>query len=361
VKNSPENSSELEQKKFSFDARSTERDNKMVSETDVTVAPTAVEVLASEVAAPVEATTEALEAESRNCLPGGVLAAERQRRGFAISDIANQLFLTEKQILALEEDDYDHFPAAIFVKGYIRNYARLFDLPADPLIELFNAQSTTSAAGLDRVSRTSDRAISRKASLFDPRLIVVAVVTVVLAASLWWATSSNREESVAIDNASMEDGFLTTPPVTVVEDKMMPLQTELEAVPTTVITPVKKVTEPVVEAVPVNVVKEKEAVAEIPPQAEFIADRAVAESFPDTMVLTFSAESWVEITDVNGRRVMFGLGKPGQTRALSGRAPFKVLFGYSPAVAMTFNGEVFDQSSLARGNVAKFTLGNNSE
>ncbi len=352
MRDSSENSSGLEQKKFSFDFQSSSHQEGEGREPAAEVAHVA------DMSGEVDAADcqPARAPETRGCLPGGVLAAERKRRGLSVADIANQLFLTERQITALEADDYASFPAPIFVTGYIRNYARQLDLPPDPLIELFNAHSSTSAPDIERVSHTSERMANRNAPAFGPRLVIVTVV-VILLLLLWWGMSPTSDEPVAIDDVSLEDGFSNTPPVVVVEEAVTPLQLAPELPQA----PEKKRVEAVAEAAPVNAVKEKELQVGTPPQAEFIADRAQAESFPDTMVLTFSAESWVEITDANNRRVMFDLGKPGQTRMLSGTAPFKILFGYSPAVKMTFNGEVFDQSSLARGKVAKFTLGNKRE
>ncbi|MCF6323373.1 MAG: DUF4115 domain-containing protein [Gammaproteobacteria bacterium] len=358
MKDSPENSSELEQKKFSFDSRSVEHDNNTVRDADVTMVATAVEVSDSGIDAPVEAATEVSVAESQRCLPGGVLAAERQRRGFAISDIANQLFLTEKQISALEADDYDHFPAPIFVTGYIRNYARLLDLPPDPLIELFNSQGTQPAPALDHV-------VSKKGS-FDFRVMMGLVAGLVVIVLLWWGMSSGPDELVVDEISTIDDVMVTTTPV-VTEPVVTEIVSSVKpVVKIEEILAVKKIVEPVetvvvVKEASIPVIEAGETGVEISLEPEFIADRAAAQSFPDSMALTFSAESWVEITDANERRVMFDLGKPGQTRVLSGTAPFKVLFGYSSAIEVTFNGEVFDQSRFVRGKVARFTLGNNSE
>ena len=352
MKDSSESSSELEQKKFSFDFRSAPERSEPIAEADV-----AETVNTADSASPEVISSADVSAETRGCLPGGVLAAERQRRGFSIADIANQLFLTEKQISALEDDDYDHFPAPIFVTGYLRNYARLLDLPADPLIELFNSQSTQSVPALDSVSRTTDRVVKSKGS-FDSRIVMAAIASFVLVGVLWLGMSSEFDVAKIEDVAVVDDvSIVTSEPITAV------MTAPVNEIDTVEMAPAEKAVEPVevVKEVPAVTNSASDAVVETAPESEFIDDRAAAQSFPDSMVLTFTAESWVEITDANERQVMFDLGKPGQTRVLSGTAPFKILFGYSPAVNMTFNGKVFDQSSLARGKVARFTLGNNAE
>ena len=366
MKDSSDSSSEIEQKKFSFDSSPAEHRAEMAADETSPVITETTEK-GGDVPGESEAVNEvsaAAATHNETCggLPGGVLAAERNRRGFTVTEIASQLFLTERQISALEMDDYDYFPAPIFVTGYIRNYARLLDLPPDPLVELFNAQSEQAAPKLDRVTKTTGSVPDGSAKSFDMRIVVGIGAALVLVLLLWWTGADESEETVgngmAVNGESSftpsfpeTDVILDEAPVTVT---VAPV--EEERVNPLLVTPANPI-EPV-ESTP-TVVETKEEVVSAEP--EFIADRAAAASFPDSIELTFTAESWVEITDANGRRVMFDLGKPGQTRALSGSAPFKVLFGYSPAVTVVYNGESFDQSRFVRGKVARFTLGANAE
>ncbi len=356
MKDSSPRGRKIEQKRFSFDMNPAEHRTNLIS------ADTSEEGVKGEPAIEKEVHNSMENDERRGCLPGGVLAAERKRRGYSVAEIAGQLFLTERQISALEADDYDHFPAPIFVTGYIRNYARQLGLPPDPLVELFNAQNTSSEPKLDRVTRTSGHVPTSGEKPFDPRIVIGTVVIVTIIALLLWGMPSGEEEAVALNEAVMTDDVSLTSPIATNDNPSPLLATtpEIEKQP-----PILKeeVTAPAVavDVTPVEVAPVVSAVSALAPQAEFIADRAAEGVYPDTIELTFTAESWVEITDANGRRVMFDLGKPGQTRALSGTAPFKVLLGLSPAVTMTYNGELFDQSIYTRGKVARFTLGERTE
>ncbi len=376
MKDSSVGNNEIEQKKFSFDMRPTEHRTTTEVETvpevahtpsgDESVEPTSVIDSVDDVSDEVMITTGGQNAD-RGSLPGDVLSAERKRRGFSVADIASQLFLTEAQINALEADDYDKFPAAIFVTGYIRNYARLLDLPADPLVELFNAQNRPSAPNLDRISRSASTVSKSNLQSLDPRIIGGVVVAIALILLLWWGMSADEEGTVVVDDTPMVDSRSSIEPsLPAIDTVVTPIESsdpEVKAPASNAITPTEVAKEP-----PSVVETEKtaetqsgiETETESEAGTEFIADSAVTESLPDTIELTFSAESWVEITDANGRRVMFDLGKPGQTRVLSGTAPFKILFGNSPAVTMIYNGEPFDQSSLARGKVARFVFGKRS-
>ncbi len=60
--------------------------------------------------------------------PGARLATARETLGMSLGDVARQLKLAVKQIEALERDDYDAFPSPVFVRGFLRNYARLLQL-----------------------------------------------------------------------------------------------------------------------------------------------------------------------------------------------------------------------------------------
>ena len=72
---------------------------------------------------------------------GRRLAAARKERELDIRVVASELHLDISTIEALEADDMAALPAAIFVKGYLRSYARLVDLPEEEIVSAFNAQT----------------------------------------------------------------------------------------------------------------------------------------------------------------------------------------------------------------------------
>ena len=72
---------------------------------------------------------------------GRRLAAARTERELDIRVVASELHLDASTIEALEADDMDALPAAIFVKGYLRSYARLVELPEDEIVSAFNEQT----------------------------------------------------------------------------------------------------------------------------------------------------------------------------------------------------------------------------
>jgi len=71
---------------------------------------------------------------------GAELLAARKAKGFTQQDVSNTLRLSLKQITALESNDFAALPDAMITRGFIRNYARLLGLDAEPLLASYKAQ-----------------------------------------------------------------------------------------------------------------------------------------------------------------------------------------------------------------------------
>ncbi|MGH8744637.1 MAG: helix-turn-helix domain-containing protein, partial [Burkholderiales bacterium] len=77
--------------------------------------------------------TEGL-SDSQTASVGRVLSSARERQGLSVSDVARQLKLAVRQVEALEADDFKSLPRITFVRGFIRNYAKLVQIDAEPLL-----------------------------------------------------------------------------------------------------------------------------------------------------------------------------------------------------------------------------------
>ena len=67
--------------------------------------------------------------------PGQALQAAREARELSVPQVADQLKLSSAAVTALEANDWDRLPAPVFVRGYIRAYARLMTLDGEALLE----------------------------------------------------------------------------------------------------------------------------------------------------------------------------------------------------------------------------------
>ena len=69
-----------------------------------------------------------------------------------------------------------------------------------------------------------------------------------------------------------------------------------------------------------------------------------------------SADSWVEIRDGQGAQLELDLIRAGHERTYSGSGPFQVMLGRASAVELTLDGEPVDLAPHTNGNVARLTL-----
>ena len=70
--------------------------------------------------------------------PGEYLRQVRLSQRKELSEVAAELKIPEKQLVALEKDDYKSLPEAPFIKGYYRSYAKYLNADAMPLIQRFD-------------------------------------------------------------------------------------------------------------------------------------------------------------------------------------------------------------------------------
>lgn len=64
---------------------------------------------------------------------GAVLSQAREAKGLSVSDVAEKLKLTPRQIEAIEAEDLSRLPSPVFVRGFVRNYARLVEVPMEEI------------------------------------------------------------------------------------------------------------------------------------------------------------------------------------------------------------------------------------
>ena len=83
--------------------------------------------------------------------PGARLRSARERAMLTTSDIAEKLKISVHIVEAIEADDYHQLPQFVFVKGYLRAYAKYLKLSGDEIIDAFK-QLNLSEPETDRPS-----------------------------------------------------------------------------------------------------------------------------------------------------------------------------------------------------------------
>jgi len=83
----------------------------------------------------------------------------------------------------------------------------------------------------------------------------------------------------------------------------------------------------------------------------------VAPNGSDVLLLSSSGDSWAEVFDANGYRLLYDMLKVGSAKRLQGTAPFKVFLGNSPQVLVNLNSTEMQQKRFNRkNNTARFVV-----
>lgn len=71
--------------------------------------------------------------------PGQRLARARTQRNLSLEDVAKNLNLSVSMVRSLESDNFKSLPGHAFVRGYLRNYAKLVGLAPDDLVKAYES------------------------------------------------------------------------------------------------------------------------------------------------------------------------------------------------------------------------------
>jgi len=284
--------------------------------------------------------------------PGDVLRQARESRRRTVESVAQAIKVRPELIDAIEKGETGRIPP-VYLKGYLRSYAREVGIPphviekhlsvgkaADPEVQTIFKEGVPRSHG-DRWFKASSYVLASG--------VVLALV--------WQFTN----EAVRF---SQGDPLLRTSQT----ENGAPLSSNESAVD------VNSGAGYVAEALPAKghlrasiasmSGTREESSSSRPMVAEdawaAIGDRSAGSDGLDTyetVEITTSADSWIEIIDGDDEKVEMDLLRAGSRRTYRGIAPFQLLLGRASSVEVFHNGEKVNLAPYIRGNVARLTLG----
>lgn len=341
-------------------------------------------------------------------LPGDILRAEREARGLTVHQVASELHVADSMLLALEKDDFDAIGAAIFVKGHLRNYARLLGLDPVPLLDAYDRHAHPAPPEL--VGRRPE-GIPVQSDSGGPLLKIagwVFVLILLLAAAGWWyyqqesvqgvadridtLMSTDMDETArdkpadtgdtrdADDTRIVEPSFAdrlalaeettgktpdeTDPRATIAspadgqpglgetgEQSMQEQQSEVESPVATQSSDASEASDP--------------AATQDTQSQSRSADSAATGSAPTVgatvaagyMQLEFNDASWAEAYNAAGDVLLYDLVPANTIRRIEAAGEVRVFLGNAPAVDIILNGNAFDtERFIRRDNTARFRI-----
>lgn len=251
---------------------------------------------------------------------GERLRQARTRAGLSPSEIGAKLKMPTHVIEALEREDWARIGAPVFIRGQLRSYARLMELPGDAVIE---SVSTPAARPAELVPRTFTPRVQRMLEQTARRLVYV-VITATIAVPIWLATRSHLDgavDAVPLDAESVS--ALPQPNGLPADGRAQTSGASLPAAPL-----VASIAPP------------------LPQRATIAAD----------LTVSFSGESWVKLTAPDGATVEQALVQPGQQRVFQPGQIGKAVLGNAQAVSVQYRGQPLDLAPYVRANVVRFTV-----
>lgn len=304
---------------------------------------------------------------------GQQLETARKALQISVIEVAQRLRLGEKQVLALETGELAALPGKTFVRGFVRNYARVVQIDPEPLLHLLDNADKLSAPKLELHESThvampeQGRGVSR-----DLLTVVAGLLLVAIAAALYfflpeqWIASFNRQEQNAQpeqENQSLlENGEIL--PEDSGDETMPSEQTNAPATATNSANPAAPASVPQPPATPKPPAPQPATPASVTPKptstpaATSAAPAAAPTAASGTARahLAFSDASWVEVRDKNGKAISSGQHPAGTQHEVAGEAPLTVIIGRASGVQLRYQGQPVTLRPNPDSDIARVVL-----
>ncbi|EIR2467004.1 cytoskeleton protein RodZ [Salmonella enterica subsp. enterica serovar Glostrup] len=294
--------------------------------------------------------TEATHDQNEAQTTGVRLRNAREQLGLSQQAVAERLCLKVSTVRDIEEDKAPSDLASTFLRGYIRSYARLVHVPEEELLPGLEKQAPLRAA---KVAPMQSFSLGKRRKKRDGWLMsftwLVLFVVVGLTGAWWWQNHKAQQEEIT----TMADQSTAELNADKDSGQNVPLDTRDATSQDT--TPAQTAPAP---ATPVDSTSAAPAATETPsalPTSQ--AGVAAPAADPNALVMNFTADCWLEVTDATGKKLFSGMQRKDGNLNLTGQAPYKLKIGAPAAVQIQYQGKPVDLSRFIRTNqVARLTL-----
>ena len=296
--------------------------------------------------------------------PGDQLRAARLQQGLEIAEVARQLKLFPRQVEAMERDDFAALPSRVFVRGFIRNYARVLGIDAQPLLEMAGVALEAPTDGLPAIVAAPKAVaaviaphggdivvpipLSASDNVRSHRWVIGAVVMTVAVLVGYMLL----HQSASAPNGSVV--AVTLPQAAGSASEAAPAPSAQGTTDAAAGVSGGQTLERAVGAAPADLAA--------PPQGAAVVAAVVAAADPadagagPAIRLSFTRDAWVEIRDRSGAVVFSQLSPAGAQRVVRGAPPFSLVVGNASGVAVAFDGRDIDLAPYTRTDIAHLTL-----
>ncbi len=312
-----------------------------------------------------------LRADPTGLGPGEALTQAREEFSIPIEEMARRLRLSVATVRALEECDRATLPENAYVLGYVRAYARALDLDPKPYVSAYKKWLGEDApiGGASALDAGAGDAPGRP---WLPWVAVACLFAATAAVGVWWWQKGATPGPARLEEAHQAPAAASArppeaPPASAGSASGASAVTETPAAP---VVPAPTRAEAAsgaredgrvqAEGAPRSdsaAVAQREAAPAEDAAEAGAADRALPEGH-HRLTLKFTSQSWTEVYDSDGKRLLFDLYQPGEVKRVEGKPPFKIRLGFAEGVQLAYDGEPVDLQPYVRpDSTARFTLG----
>ncbi|HWU35920.1 MAG TPA: RodZ domain-containing protein [Methylovorus sp.] len=312
---------------------------------------------------------------------GATLRAAREQKGLTVADIHARLRISERQIHAIETDDFSLLPEPTITRGFIRNYAKFLEMDAEPLLAAYRAQ--TPSEEQKNISIPSANIPISQSRTTDWKKYIYASVLVLLGAGVWLLYDENLipkipdfhlgNTSTEVTPAKEETLPQAALPAAEREAAALPAQGEAFALPPEQVSEpasaapaaesqVPAAPTPAASATPQPATAQPATTPQPAPAATPAPSAPSSAAAPSAAVamhkvrLVFTEDSWVSIIDRHGKEIFNKTKRAGSEDAVEGEPPLKVTIGNAAGSQLIYDDKPVDTTPYNRLNVVRITL-----
>lgn len=317
---------------------------------------------------------------------GAMLREARESLGISIGDVSSRTRLSVDQIRAIEEENLERLPEPVYVRAFLRAYAKAIDIDYEPVV---NDYVTRCGGGGVRIPEHAPEETFREVAYYEsPRpsrwkfagLLSLIVVVTLGIWGVYSGTFARLMEADGTEAAKVENGVSevtknvapapeapkTTEPVEVA-DASKPAAPAAQTTPAPEAAPAapetaSQTTSPAEPAEAPAPVTEAPAVPAAPVDAPAAATEAPAQTSEAAPAETYAAEfhtsasCWVHVIAPDGQNLIAREMKPGETQSVALPAGTRVTVGNPPALILTLDGHPYDLGGVTQRGVARFVI-----
>ncbi|MDT3735076.1 MAG: DUF4115 domain-containing protein [Denitratisoma sp.] len=261
--------------------------------------------------------------------PGAMLRMAREARDTSVAEVAAALKMSPRQIEAIENEDFSRLSGATFIRGFVRNYARLLKIDAAPVLAALAEQAALPQAELNA---PADAGV--KMPMSGSRQGKGLVGSTVLALGVLGIALALYFDAIDID-------YFLGP-------KAGPATSMAGGAPQIV----QPLPQPAAAGQPTAQTEGTVAVT----QPDDAPVQPALTPGVQQLIFSFDGSSWVEVKDAGGHTVFSQMNAKGTTQVVEGRPPFQLVVGNASHVRLHYKDQPVDLRPHTRVEVARLTL-----